>query len=114
MSLIRKTVGRLILLADSLFPPEQAASIQDFSRSLTLFQFEACPFCVKVRRAMRRLGIQAELRNALPGTSAAEELIREGGKLQTPCLRIKKDDGSFQWMYESSDIIQYLETLTPH
>jgi len=26
-----------------------------------------------------------------------------------PCLRIDKDDGSVQWMYESNDIIAYLK-----
>ncbi|HAI96784.1 MAG TPA: glutaredoxin, partial [Methylococcaceae bacterium] len=31
-----------------------------------------------------------------------------GGKLKVPCLRIE-EDGKVSWMYESSDIINYLE-----
>jgi glutathione S-transferase len=26
-----------------------------------------------------------------------------------PCLRIEKEDGSSEWMYESKDIIAYLD-----
>ncbi|MBT8120417.1 MAG: glutathione S-transferase N-terminal domain-containing protein, partial [Gammaproteobacteria bacterium] len=38
-----------------------------------------------------------------------QELIDEGGKYQVPCLKITREDGSVEWMYESTDINQYLE-----
>ena len=38
-----------------------------------------------------------------------EELIREGGKRTVPCLKITNEDQSVTWMYESGDIINYLE-----
>jgi glutathione S-transferase len=38
-----------------------------------------------------------------------EELKKYGGKIQVPCLRIKKEGGSDEWLYESNDIIKYLE-----
>ena len=37
------------------------------------------------------------------------ELLRIGGKRKVPCLRIKKDSKD-QWMYNSKDIIEYLQT----
>jgi glutathione S-transferase len=36
-------------------------------------------------------------------------LIEQGGHSQVPCLRIETTDGSVQWMYESDDIIAYLQ-----
>ncbi|HBH35017.1 MAG TPA: glutaredoxin, partial [Gammaproteobacteria bacterium] len=42
-----------------------------------------------------------------------EELRLQGGKYQTPCLKITDSDGSVQWMYESKDIIDYLDQRFP-
>ena len=36
------------------------------------------------------------------------ELLKKGGKRKVPCLRIEKD-GKVQWMYNSKDIIVYLQ-----
>ncbi|MBT7717899.1 MAG: glutathione S-transferase domain-containing protein, partial [Halieaceae bacterium] len=32
-----------------------------------------------------------------------------GGNLKVPCLRIDQGEQDYEWMYESKDIIQYLE-----
>ncbi|MEH6577067.1 MAG: glutathione S-transferase N-terminal domain-containing protein [Amphritea sp.] len=77
--------------------------------ALALYQYEACPFCVKVRRAMRRHSLNIELRDAKRNDSFKNELQNNGGKLKVPCLRIEDPQGEVQWMYESSDIINYLE-----
>ncbi len=82
------------------------ASVDAATQSLSLYQFYACPFCVKVRREIARLGLNIELRDAQTGPYR-EELAREGGRVMAPCLRIE-DAGQVQWMYESSDIISYL------
>jgi len=29
-----------------------------------------------------------------------------------PCLRIEKEDGQVQWLYESSDVVSHLQGLT--
>nr|WP_239017376.1 glutaredoxin [Seongchinamella sediminis] len=41
---------------------------------LALYQYEACPFCVKVRRAMKRNGLNIETRDVKRSDSAREEL----------------------------------------
>ncbi len=86
---------------------EEQASVDAATASLSLYQFYACPFCVKVRREMARLGLDVELRDAQTGPYR-EELAREGGQVMAPCLRIQ-DGEAVQWMYESSDIIAYLQ-----
>ncbi len=116
MKLMRLFLGKIILLLNRLTSPTpiqrtpvKQAEIDQKTSKLILYQFEACPFCVKVRRTMTRLNLKIELRDAQKVTQFKDELTQKGGMFQTPCLRIEKENGSFQWMYESSDIIQYLE-----
>jgi glutathione S-transferase len=41
--------------------------------------------------------------------STVLELIEQGGKRQVPCLRITKEDGEVEWLYESKEIRRYLQ-----
>ena len=116
MALIRFVLGRLILFFNWLFTPrsvlrapEAQAAIDAQTASLVLYQYEACPFCVKVRRAMKRHALTIETRDVKRNQIAREELLAGGGELQVPCLRIEEGDQGYRWMYESTDIIRYLE-----
>jgi glutaredoxin len=88
---------------------EYQARVDKELKKLAIYEFEACPFCIKVRRALKRMDLNIELRNVQKVTQHREALMAGGGVYQVPCLRIEKDDGSVQWMYESSDIIRYLQ-----
>jgi glutaredoxin len=116
MALIRLILGKLILFLDWVFTPRsitrnpaQQALIDGQTASLTLYQYQACPFCVKVRRAMKRQGLKIETRDVKRNDAAREELLAGGGDLKVPCLRIGEGERGAQWMYESKDIIGYLE-----
>lgn len=118
-NLIRWPLGKLILLIDFLTSPRPPvrdpavqARIDDATAGLALYQFQACPFCVKTRRAMRRLGLHIELRDARHDPQWRDQLLAEGGKLQVPCLRVPNAAGNVQWLYESDAIIAHLEQLT--
>lgn len=76
---------------------------------LSLYQSSTCWFCAKVKQKMSDLGIQIELRDIGMNGAFREELVREAGKSQVPCLRIEQANGSAKWMYESSDICAYLD-----
>jgi glutathione S-transferase len=89
--------------------PEIQAGIDAQTASLKLYQYEACPFCVKVRRAMKRNTLSIETRDVKRSASAREELLAGGGNLKVPCLRIENERGQAEWLYESSDIVRYLE-----
>jgi len=117
VKVIRWLLGRLVLLFDALFAPkpmvrpnEVQQGIDEQTAKLKLYQYLACPFCVKTRRAIRRLGLNIETRDALHDPTYREELITQGGKQQVPCLQITHDDGSVEWLYESSGIIDYLQS----
>ena len=75
---------------------------------LALYQFDSCPYCARVRHAIDRLGVDIEIRDTIKNPENRQELIREGGRSMVPCLRIQQPDGSVEWMYESADIIDYL------
>ena len=120
MAIIRFILGKLILLCDWAFPPRaikrdpiQQAKIDRETNDLTLYQYAACPFCVKVRRAMKRQALRIDTRDVKRAPDAREELLGGGGLLKVPCLRIRDDAGQAQWMYESGDIIDYLSERFP-
>ena len=74
--------------------------------ALRLFEFEACPFCRKVREAINLLDLDV-LVFPCPknGTSYRPYVIATGGKAQYPFL----EDPNTNWSgYESADIIDYL------
>ena len=96
---IREALGRLIILVDLITrprkqkrSPEAQANVEAEIGNYALYQFYACPFCVKTRR----------------GSEHRAALLSGGGAVKVPCLRIQKD-GQDTWMYESSEIIKYLE-----
>jgi glutathione S-transferase len=88
--------------------PETQRQVDEQTRRLVLYQFRMCPFCIKVRRAIRRLSLDIRSRDVLRDPASREQLMAGGGEVKVPCLRIETDDGHVEWLYESSDIIQYL------
>lgn len=76
-------------------------------QELSLYSSASCPFCVRVLRHLELLNIDLEVRSThLPEHRQA--LIAGGGRATVPCLRIEEPQGS-RWLYESLDIIDYLQ-----
>ena len=118
MVIIRWVLGRIILFFDFIFTPRGPKRAVDAQQeinqriaNLSLYQLPACPFCVKVRRSMKRNGLPIELRNINKDDALKQELISEGGKRTVPCLRIVNQDQSVHWLYESKKIVTYLEKI---
>ena len=112
---LRIVLGPFMLLWEMLTTPkgivrpadkQQQVDLQ--CQGLALYQFKTCPFCIKVRRTMRGLSLNIELRDAQYDPQHREALLQSGGQIQTPCLKITDEQGNSQWMYESDDIIRYL------
>ena len=61
-----------------------------------------------VRRFMGQHGLDLPLKDTMMDAEARAELVAGGGRATVPCLRIENADGSYQWMYESRDIMAYL------
>lgn len=113
---IRIILGPFILLLYVLTlpkgivrPEEQQRQIDLETKALTLYQFKTCPFCLSVKRMIRRLSLNIEMRDAQFDQQARQELREQGGKVMVPCLKIMDAQGQITWMYESTLINQYLE-----
>jgi glutathione S-transferase len=90
-------------------PVEEQHSIDVACSTMALYHFSTCPFCIKVRHEMARLSLPILLRNAQHDPEHRAALLQGGGKIQTPCLQIEDGQGNVQWMYESKEIIKYLQ-----
>ena len=76
---------------------------------LALYHFSTCPFCLRVRAAMKMMGVHVPLKDARGDDEARRELLEGGGRTQVPCLRIEDPEGHVDWLYESADIIHWLK-----
>lgn len=115
LNLVRNGLGWILAFADRVTRsepiqriPQKQQEIENEVEGWSIYQFYGCPFCVKVRRAVHRLNLPIEYRDAQNDSRYREELKNGGGKIQVPCLRIDQGDDT-KWMYESSDIVDFLE-----
>ena len=114
--LIHLVVGPIILSWDFLTSPkglqrptDEQQAIDQHTAKLVLYQFRMCPFCVKVRRTIKRMSLNIETRDVLRDEPSREQLLTGGGDIKVPCLKIINDQGHETWMYESTDIVHYLK-----
>lgn len=112
---LRIGLGQIIIFLDFITrprklkrSPQEQARVESAAKGLALYQFHACPFCVKTRRALHRLNVPVALRDAKNDTVRRKELLEQGGKVQVPCLRIE-EQGEVRWLYESKAIGAYLD-----
>jgi glutaredoxin len=72
---------------------------------LTLYVKTGCPYCAAVLHKVEELDISVTEKN-IADDGVADELVARGGKRQVPYL---VDDEKNVEMYESGDIVEYLE-----
>ena len=114
----RRAVGRMLspintvgaALAGLIRPKggrvEQAVSgRQQPDEMLVLYNFEASPYCRKVREALDELELDCVVKNVAKKSKRRPELIERGGKMMVPYLA---DPNTGSEMYESDDIVAYL------
>lgn len=112
---LRVVLGPVVLLKERLTQPKgvvraQAAqqSVDQQCQSLVLYQYQTCPFCIKVRQEMRRLSLNIQRVDAQPQGPDRTALLQHGGQAKVPCLKITDPSGSSQWLYDSDKIVAYL------
>jgi len=113
---VHTIVGPILLTADWLTTPrgierdpDEQQRIDRQTKNLVMYQFFSCPFCIKTRRAIKRLSLNIETRDALRNAPSRQQLLEGGGEIKVPCLRITGEDDNVEWLYESNDIIKYLK-----
>lgn len=112
---LRIVMGPFLLLGEAVTRPKgivrehpQQVQIDQQCRSLALYQFRTCPFCIKTRQEMRRLSLNIELLDAQNNPQNRAALLAGGGRVKVPSLKITDAQGNSQWLYESGKIIEYL------
>ncbi|XUO83933.1 glutaredoxin [Halomonas sp. KM007] len=112
---LRVLLAPVMLVSEKLSTPrsversaEEQAEVDAACEALALYQFRTCPFCIKVRKEMARLGLKIELRDAQLDPDHKQALLEGGGKVKVPCLRIAHEDGREEWLYESDAINRWL------
>ncbi|WP_394424465.1 glutaredoxin family protein [Vreelandella stevensii] len=112
---LRVLLAPVMLVSEKLSTPrsversaEKQAEVDAACEALALYQFRSCPFCIKVRKEMARLGLKIELRDAQLDPDHKQALLEGGGKVKVPCLRIAHEDGREEWLYESDEINRWL------
>ncbi|WP_086934775.1 glutaredoxin family protein [Agarilytica rhodophyticola] len=116
LKIVRKGLGAVIVGIDKMTrpkpierSPEEQAHAQGLMEGLSLYQLHGCPFCIKTRRAIFKLNVNMDIRDIGDNVEYRNELASNGGRVMVPCLRIEEGN-HVRWMYESNDIIDYLET----
>ena len=115
---VRRVLGPIMLFIDKMTSPagikrsaEKQQQLDQLTANMALYQFRTCPFCIKVRREIKRQSLNIELRDAQYNQQHRQQLLNEGGKIKVPCLRVVDKEGQHTWLYESDDVIQYLRQL---
>jgi glutaredoxin len=115
MFIIRIIIGKLLLLVNELTQPkplirtkEEQEKVDLLTKSFKLYQYNACPFCIKVRRMIAKYSLNIDLADAKKDLNKMT-LQKYGGKVKVPCLNIPVKNGKDLWLYESEDIIKYIK-----
>jgi len=96
-----------VRLGRGVFPRVTAAGRPDPPKLLELYDFEGCPYCRKTREVLCELDLDYLAHPVARGSPRRAELVKRGGKMQAPYL---VDPNTGTEMYESDDIIAYLNT----
>ncbi len=112
---LRLVLGPVMLLKERLTQPKgiqrdtgAQAAVDLQCESLVLYQFNTCPFCIKVRQEMRRLSLPIEKRDAQHNATNREELLQSTGATKVPCLKITEPNGETRWLQDSNAIVAHL------
>ena len=96
-SMVRPRGSRIFAGSEDRVQPEKL---------LSLWNFEASPYCRKVREVLCALNLDYHVLNVGKNSPRRPQLIALGGKMQVPYL---VDPNTNTAMYESEDIIDYLQ-----
>lgn len=117
MSVMHRMQGFCFMFTDYFFKvkpversSEDQASLDRESRKMQLYFCKLCPKSIKVKRRCEELGLRVVVKDVLRINAYKNELLKGGGELKVPCLRIEGQNGDdSNWMYNGEDILEYLD-----
>jgi len=113
---LRLVLGPVMLLWELITRPKglvrataSQIAVDVACKSLVLYQYKTCPFCLKVRQEMARLSLKIERRDAQHNASNRTDLVDAVGKAKVPCLKVTDSAGHSEWLLDSKAIVTYLQ-----
>ena len=100
--------GKFIEWTESFLVPKLGFAPKQKLPGLTLYHYWGSYFSWKTRLAIYWMRVDIPFKDILLDDRAYQDLLKLGGKDQSPCLRIEQGSG-VKWLYESNDIIVYLK-----
>lgn len=67
-----------------------------------------CGACYRVLNAVDELGLDIEIRDVTANPGRRDEIRRATGRRTVPVLHIVHEDGRQEWMFESREIVKFL------
>lgn len=113
LGLVMYWYRKFLASCSTIFTPPVKRSTQEQKKvdrqasCLTLYDCNQRPFNNKIQRHLKHLNVDVTVKNLNRCHVFQKELLSGGGRAQVPCLRIDTQNGS-RWLYESDDIIRYL------
>jgi len=83
--------------------------IDEQTAQLALYEMPACPYCCKVQRRIRKLGLNIPVLDVYADDDAYNTLVAATQSSQVPCLYISAPGTEPRWLFESNDIMAWLE-----
>lgn len=97
---LRFVLEPMLLLWERVTAPVGVIRSEQAQRCV-LYQFKTCPFCIRTRRAARRLALNIEQLDARHD-------------IKVTCLRIEAWPGEVRWRYDWAAIIRHLGQRLAH
>ncbi|MCK8824138.1 glutathione S-transferase N-terminal domain-containing protein [Fuchsiella alkaliacetigena] len=72
---------------------------------IILYQFESCPYCQKVEKKLTELELEYRVEEVPKARSERDKIKELSGQIKVPVL----EDGDGTVIYDSSEIVAYLE-----
>lgn len=88
---------------------DEQCSLDRESRRIQLYFCKTCPVSIRIKRHCEHLGLRVVEKDVQRVNAYRNELINGGGEIRVPCLRVESRKGDApRWMYESEQILEYL------
>lgn len=85
------------------------SSTTESAPSLAVYISRFCGYCYRVLSAVQRLDAEVEVRDVTLHPELRQDIIAATGRRTVPVLKIEHGDGREEWMFESREIVRYLE-----
>ena len=102
-----KLIDRLVPVKPMVHNQERQSQLDSESRRMHLYFSQNSAASIRVKRFCDRVGLHVVEKDVERVNSYCNELLKEGGQPNIPCLRLELN-GRTHWLYGPNEIVQFL------